>query len=142
MLKGIAYTIAGPTVANAYRDGQQFVLQPRATLPDICVACGNSACGNVSHKKFPDSRYLWVWPTPLDLIAYFLYLFVDKYFFDFPFCPNCPQNRFLLASVRIDDDLAVFTGASQRFLESLPLITPDVASEKNREWIERKFRKR
>ena len=142
MLKRITYTIAGPTVENAYRDGQQFVLQPSATLPDICVACGNPAYGNVSHKKFPDSGYLWVWPTPLDLIAYFLYLFVDKYFFDFPFCPNRTSGGILLTSVRIDDNLAVFKGASQGFLESLPLITPEVVSEKNRDWIERKVRKR
>jgi hypothetical protein len=138
MLRRIKYTIVGPTVENACRDGQQFVLQPCATPPDICVACGNPAYGNVLHKKFPDNQYLWLWPTPLEIIAYFLYPFVDKYLFDFAFCSNCTGS--LLASVRIDDDLAVFKGASQRFLESLPLITTEVASEKNRDWIDRKFR--
>ena len=132
------YSVPHRTVENAYRDGQQLVLQPQVSLPDVCINCGNSAYGNIVHKKFPDQRYLWVLPTPLALLAGILYLFMDRYLFDFPFCANCSPG-FPLTAVRIDENLAVFNGANARFLDALPPITPAVASEKNREWIDRKL---
>jgi hypothetical protein len=56
------------SVRNTFRDDAYLVLQIGSSLPDICVACGNPAFGNVIHKEFDDRDLWWVLPTPLDVI--------------------------------------------------------------------------
>jgi hypothetical protein len=42
--------------------------------------------------------------------------------------------------IRLDEDLAVFRGASQSLLNLLPPMPPDVAAERSRGWLQRKFK--
>jgi hypothetical protein len=124
---------------NAYRDGKNLVLQPHSSLPDVCIACGGPACGNSLHKALPELTHWWyLLPPGLDIISQLM--FGKRYLFDFPFCPNCPPDRFRVSAVRLDKYLAVFRGASESLLDSLPGLPPDVAEEKNRTWFQRKFR--
>jgi hypothetical protein len=137
----ISYSAQSASVRNAYRDGAYLVLGTGSSLPDVCVACGNAASGNVIHKGF-DDRDLWiVLPTPIDVIyAISESIFGKRYVFDFPFCPDCPPDRFQLAPTRLDRRLAVFVRASQSFLNLLPPMPHDVAAERSRDWLQRKLR--
>ena len=79
----------------------------------------------------------WLLPTPFDFIRL---LFGTRYVFAFPFCPNCAPEHFQLKPVRIDSQIAVFTGAPKRLLDSLPPMPPDIQAEKELSWLQRKFR--
>jgi hypothetical protein len=132
-----AYNKQSATVRNAYRAGHELVLQFGGSLPDVCVACGSPAWGNVEKKEFPTTPLWWLLPTPFDIIGL---IFGTRYVFDFPFCSNCSPELFQLKPTRLDSHLAVFVGASGRLLELLPSLPPDVAAEKNSTWLQRKFR--
>ena len=136
----IPYTVKSAEVRNAYRDGANLVLQMDCSLPDVCVACGQPAWGNVIHKEF-NSRLLWLLLAPLfDFIYLALQEILGKsYAFDFPFCPNCPLDRFQLKPIRLTGVLAIFEGACQPFLDLLPF-SPPGAGETRPYWFERKFR--
>lgn len=137
----ISFSEQGASVRNAFRDGAYLVLEIGSSLPDVCVACGNPARGNLIHKEFDDRDLWWVLPTPLDFLYVILQsLFGKRYAFDFPFCPNCPPGNFQLTPTRVDTRLAVFARTSQSVLASLPTMPPDVASERSRDWLQRKFR--
>jgi hypothetical protein len=137
----ISYSEQSASVRSAYREGACLVLQIGSSLPDVCVACGNPAWGNVIHKEFDDRNLWWALPTPIDVIyAIAQSIFGKRYVFDFPFCPNCSPGRFQLTPTRLDRRLAVFVGTSQSLLDLLPPLSPDVAAENSRIWIERQFR--
>ena len=138
----ISYSGQSASVRNAYRDDAYLVLQTGSSLPDVCVGCGNPARGNVIHKGFDDRDLWWVLPTPIDVIYVILQsLFGKRYVFDFPFCRDCPPGCFQLAPSRLDRRLAVFVRASQSLLSLLPPMPPDVAVERSRDWLQRKFRR-
>ena len=66
-----------------------------------------------------------------------------RYTFDFPFCRSFiqPLVQFTpIRPIRLDEDLAVFRGASQSLLNLLPPMPPDVAAERSRGWLQRKFK--
>jgi hypothetical protein len=86
----ILYSAQSDTIRNAYREGDELLLVQDCSLPDICVACGNPAYGNVERKEFSRLNiWLFILPFGLDLLQFFL---ADKFVFDFPFCPNCPPD--------------------------------------------------
>jgi hypothetical protein len=135
----IIYSAQSATVRNAYRDREDLLLLQDSSLPDICVACGNAACGNVQRTKLSQlSPWFFALPLGLDLLA--LLILTDKFVFDLPFCPNCPPDRLRLKPVRLDWELVVLRGASERVLELLPAPPPDVAAERKRSWLQRKLR--
>jgi len=137
----ISYSEQSTSVRNTYRDDAYLVLQTGSSLPDVCVVCGNPARGNVIHKGFDDRDLWWVLPTPIDVIYVILQsLFGKRYVFDFPLCPECPPGCFQLAPTRLDRRLAVFVRAPQSLLSLLPPMPPDVAVERRRDWLQRKFR--
>jgi len=137
-MRHITYTSEDSSTRNAYRCGSELVVLPGASFPDVCVGCGNPAWGNVTNREFYDLGGLWILlPSGLDLIALGLR---KRYLFEFPFCSNRPPSSFRLKKVRVDDYLGVFCGASKAFLDSLPLIPSDVEKERNRSWLERRFR--
>ena len=129
------YSEQSGSVRNAYCAGHELVLRFGCSLPDVCVGCGSRACGNVEKKEF-EPRGWWLLPTPLDFMRL---LFGTRYVFAFPFCPNCAPEHFQLEPVRLDSQLAVFTGAPKRLLESLPPMPPDIQAEKELSWFQRKF---
>ena len=83
-------------------------------------------------------------PPLTDFIHFVLQsAFGTRYTFDFPFCGSCTQPlvQFTpLRPIRLDEDLAVFRGASQLLLNLLPPMSPDVAVERSRGWLQRKFK--
>ena len=136
----IVFSAQSATVRNAYREGADLLLLDGCSLPDICVACGNPALGNVERKEFPKLNPLfYVLPLFLDLAAGLV--FRNKFLFAFPFCPNCPPERLRLRPVRLDRKLVVLRGASQRVLDWLPPPPPEVAAERHQPWLHRKFRR-
>jgi hypothetical protein len=135
----IVYSAQSATVRNAYREGGDLLLLDGCSLPDICVACGNPALGNVERKEFSKvSLWFYALPPFLDLVAELA--FRNKFLFAFPFCPNCPPERLRLTPVRLDRKLVVLRGASQRVLDWLPPPPPEVAAERDQPWLHRKFR--
>ena len=140
----ITYTVKSAEVRNAYRDSAFLVLQMGASLPDVCVACGNPAAGNVVHKRFGSPGLWWVWPPLTDFIYFVLQsAFGTRYTFDFPFCRSCIPPLVQLTAIRpirLDEQLAVFRGASQSFLDWLPPMPPDVVVERGRGWLQRKLK--
>jgi hypothetical protein len=137
----ISYCKQSGVVRSAYRDGNYLVLEIGSSLPDVCVACGSPASGNVTHEHFGNTELWWALPTPIDVFYLIANWIIGKrYLFDFPFCPNCPPACFELKPTRLDKHLAVFAGASRRFLDLLPLMPPDVVAERNLNSLERKFR--
>lgn len=124
------------SVRNAYRAGHELVLRLGCSLPDVCVGCGSPACGGVEKKEFEPMGW-WRLPTPFDFIRL---LFGTHYVFAFPFCPNCAPEHFQLEPVRLDSQLAVFTGAPKRLLDSLPPMPPEIQAEKELSWLQRKLR--
>lgn len=137
----ISYSEQSTSVRNAYRDDAYLVLQTGSSLPDVCVVCGKPARGNLIHRGFDDRDLWWALPTPLDVIYIISQsLFGKHYVFDFPFCRDCPTGCFQLAPTRLDRRLAVFVRASPSLLSLLPPMPPDVALERSRDWLQRKFR--
>jgi hypothetical protein len=135
----IVYSAQSATVKNAYREGADLLLLDGCSLPDICVACGNAASGNVERKEFSKlSPWFLALPLGLDLVAQLI--LTNKFLFAFPFCPNCPPERLRLTPVRLDRKLVVLRGASQRVLDWLPPPPPEVAAERHQPWLQRKFR--
>jgi len=137
----IPFSAQSGAVRNAYRDRAFLVLQMGASLPDVCVVCGNPAWGNVVHEGFGNRDLWWVLPPWIDFTYFILQSALGtRYTFDFPFCPNCSQSLIQKFSpIRLDEDLAVFRGASQSLLNLLPLMPPDVAAERRRGWLQRRF---
>jgi hypothetical protein len=131
------YASVTAPIRNAYCGSLQLVVQPGASLPDVCIVCGSATCGNVLQKSFPKISWWFLLPSVLDFVVY---LIAGMYLFDFPLCSNCPPKRVRLIPTRLDHHLAVFYGASNRFLASLPPIPADVATEMNRSWLQRTFR--
>jgi hypothetical protein len=140
----IPFSEQSAAVRNAYRDRAFLVLQMGASLPDVCVVCGNPAAGNVVHKRFAPADFGWVLPPLIDFIHFVSQsAFGTRYTFDFPFCRSCVLPRVQLTPIRpirLDEDLAVFRGASQSLLNLLPPMPPDVATERSRGWLQRKFK--
>ena len=132
------YISARGTAENSYRNGDELVILPKASFPDLCVGCGMPAYGNVIEREFFDLGQWWITlPTLLDIFAL---IFRKHYVFDFPFCPNCPPGSFPLRKIRVDIHLAVFSGACKAFLNSLPFATTNVVEERKRTWLRRRFR--
>lgn len=129
------YSEQSGSVRNAYCAGHELVLQFGCSLPDVCVACGGPARSNVEKKEFEPTGW-WLLPSPVDFIRLW---FGTSYVFQFPFCSNCEPKNFPLKPVRLDSRLAVFTGAPNRLLDSLPPIPPDIQAEKDLSWLQRKF---
>lgn len=119
----IIYSAQSATVRNAYREGADLLLLDGCSLPDICVACGNPALGNVERKEFSrSSPWFYALPLFLDLVA--MLAFRNKFLFAFPSCPNCPPQRLRLRPVRLDRRLVVLRGASPaRFRLASPATT-------------------
>jgi len=140
----IPYTVKSTTVRNAYRDGRYLILQMNCSLPDVCVVCGQLAAGNVVHKRFGPPDLWWVLPPLTDFIYFVLQsVFATRYTFDFPFCQSCISPVVQLTRIRpirLDEDLAVFRGASETLLSFLPPMPPAVAEERSRGWLQRKFK--
>jgi hypothetical protein len=140
----IPFSEQSGAMRNAYRDRTFLVLQMGASLPDVCGVCGNPAAGNVVHKKFGSPHLWWLLPPWIDFFYFVLEVALGtRYTFDFPFCRNCIPSRVQFTHVRpirLDDDLAVFRGASQSLLDQLPPMPPDVTAERGRSWLERKFK--
>ncbi len=88
----IPFSEQSGAVRNAYRDRAFLVLQMGASLPDVCVVCGNPAAGNVVHKRFGPPDHWWVLPPLTDFIYFVLQSALGtRYTFDFPFCRSCIQ---------------------------------------------------
>jgi hypothetical protein len=136
----ILYTEQSGSTRNAYRENAKLVLLRGNSLPDVCVACGNPARGNVMRKKLPEVS-LWFWLSPPGFDFILDLIFAKRYVFEFPFCPNCPPGRFRLTPARLDEHLAIFVGTCQTLLDLLPPLPPDVAVEKNLTWFRRRFRR-
>ena len=135
----IIYSAQSATVKNAYREGANLLLLNGCSLPDICVACGNPASGNVERREFSKvSPWVYLLPLALDVVAGLI--FTKKFLLAFPFCPNCPPDRLRLTPLRLDRDLVVLRGASEGVLGRLPPPPPEVAAKWNRPWLHRKFR--
>lgn len=140
-MKEIAYTSIGLPVRKAYRDKNQLIVQPEATLPDVCIACGGPARGRKAQANFAvGGNWSLFLPPILDVIVE---SFVSRlYVFELPFC-GCnmlwPYNL-LIKKARLDDWLGVFEGVASSFLDSLPAMPPEVAAEKSRDWLQRRFR--
>src|SRR5438046_6167 len=66
----IPFSEQSGAVRNAYRDRAFLVLQMGASLPDVCVVCGNPAAGNVVHKRFGPPDHWWVLPPLTDFIYF------------------------------------------------------------------------
>jgi|SRR5579864_7996679 len=138
ILREVTYTSRNLPARKAYRCGQELVVLPGVSFPDICVGCGKPAHGSAIRKEFFDLGDLWfMLPTVLDLFAYVVR---KQYFFDFPFCSNCPPETFHLVKMRCDDHLAAFLGAHRVFVDSLPFAPLELVEERNRGWFERRFR--
>ena len=135
----IVYSAQSAIVRNAYREGADLLLLDGCSLPDICVACGNPAYGNVERREFSKSNP-WVYGLPFALDIIVGLIFTKTFLFAFPFCSNCPPDRLRLTPVRLDRDLVVLRGASEGVLGRLPPPPPEVAAERNSSWIQRKFR--
>ena len=134
----IVYSAQSATVKNAYREGADLLLLDGCSLPDICVACGNAAFGNVERTQFSKpSLWFYLLPPVLDLIAQLS--LTRTFLFAFPFCPNCPPDRLRLTPLRLDRELVVLRGASEGVLGRLSPPPPEVAAERNRPWLHRKF---
>lgn len=137
-MRQVTYTSIGASPQNAYHSGSELIVRPDVSFPDICVGCGNPAWGSSIRKEYFDLGGWWILlPTGLDLIALG---FRKRYLFDFPFCSNCSPSSLRLKKVQVDDYLSVFRGAPEPFLDSLPLMPPDVEKERNRSWLQRRFR--
>jgi hypothetical protein len=141
----IPFSEQSGAVRNAYRDRAFLVLQMGASLPDVCVVCGNPAAGNVLHKRLGSPDLWWVLLPPLINFIHFVSqsAFGTRYTFDFPFCRSCIPPLVQLTRIRLirlDERLAVFRGASQSLLNLLPLMPPDVAAERSCGWLQRKFK--
>ncbi len=93
----ISFSEQSPSVRNAYRDGAYLVLQTGSSLPDVCVACGNPAWGNLIHKEFDDRDLWWMLPTPINVIYVTAQsIFGKRYVFDFPFVRTVRRTAFNL----------------------------------------------
>ena len=138
-MRDIPYTLKVGPIENAYNDGR-LVLLRRAALPDVCVVCGAPAWGNVCHKEFEPHRFS-SWALLL-LLWEVVHLIIGKrYLFDFPFCSTCEPGDFDLHPVRLNDDFAVFTGASGTLLKSLPQLPSDLQAEIEGSWLQRALRR-
>jgi hypothetical protein len=138
----IPFSEQSAVVRNAYRDHAFLVLQMGASLPDVCVVCGNPAAGNVVQKRFGPLDLWWVLVLPLWTHVLQSAL-ATRYTFDFPFCRSCIPPLVQLTPIRpirLDEGLAVFRGASQSLLNLLPPMPADVAAERSRGWLQRKFK--
>ena len=134
----ISYSAQSATVKNAYRQGNDLLLLDGCSLPDICVACGNPAYGNVERKEFSKPNP-WIYLLPMVLHVIADLTLTKTFLFAFPFCPNCPPDRLRLTPIRLNRDLVVLRGASEGVLSRLPPPPPELA-QPNRSWLHRKFR--
>jgi hypothetical protein len=135
----ILYATSCGSIENAYRNGDELVVRPEASLPDICVGCGNPAFGNLKQAEFYDLGEWWILlPSIPDFIALTLR---RQYLFEFPFCSSCPPDRFRLKKIRLDDYLAIFSNAPKSFLNALPFMPENVVIERNKSWFRRRFRR-
>jgi hypothetical protein len=127
-LREIPYALRVGPVENAYNDHfGGLVLLRGASLPDVCVVCGSPAWGNVFHKEFEPHRYpSWAPPLLWD-VGYMI--FGNRYLVDLPFCSTCQPDDFQIYPLRINNDFAVFVGASRTLLKSLPSIPQDLAAK-------------
>lgn len=134
----IPYSEQSTSVRKAYRENVLLVLQPGSSLPDICVACGRQASGNLIHRKFSEDRFTnpWWWLVPPTFDLVLTSIFARCYVFDFPFCRNHTPSALNLTPTRLDRRLAIFIGAPQELLDVLPRLPRDVA-DKNRTWLQR-----
>lgn len=134
----IVYTATGEPPQKVYRDGWQVVMRIGAILPQVCIGCGSPTAGRVLRREFSKEK---IW-SHLGSLGYVLDFFLrESYIFDFPYCRYCiVADRFSARTIRLDKYLAVFENIAILFLDSLPVLPPDVAAEKRRTWIERELR--
>jgi hypothetical protein len=103
-----------------------------------------SGSGQRGPQRFGPPDLWWVLPPLTDFIYFVLQSVLGvRYTFDFPFCRSCIPSlvQFTrIRPIRLDEDLAVFRGASQSLLNLLPPMPPDVAAERSRGWLQRKFK--
>jgi hypothetical protein len=138
-LKDIPYGITVGSTKGAYNDLLGgLVLLRGASLPDVCVVCGSPARGNVYHKEF-EPYWHPSWEVPF--FWQIVYSIVGKrYLLDFPFCLTCKPDEFQIDVRRINNNFAIFAGASRTLLKSLPLIPLNLAAEMEGTRLERVFR--
>src|SRR5258708_25263970 len=102
-----------------------------------------SSSGQRGPQRFAPPDFWWVSPPLTDFIYFVLQsAFGTRYTFDFPFCRSCIPPFVQLTPIRpirLDEDLAVFRGTSQSLLNLLPPMPPDVAAERIRGLLQRKF---
>ena len=141
-MRDIVYTSSGTKVRDVYRDNHRLIVRRGAVFPDICIACGKPAWGNVTHREFSGFSVWFLLPNGLGLLADSI--FGKRYHFDFPFCPSCPPDRLQLRTVCLNTHLAIFmahiSAFPSTFMDRLPSIPPEVAEEVNRPWLQRTFR--
>lgn len=139
-MRDISYTSPGKSARNAYRGLGELVLRPGASLPEICVGCGDRSWGNVIRKEYSrPGPLMYLPPFGVDLL--FGLLFGNRFLFDFPFCSNCAPDAFGLKLIRLNGNFAVFGGAPGRFLELLPPLPEELIAEMSLNWIGRNLKK-
>jgi hypothetical protein len=135
-MREIVYNEQGGVIRNAFRNGRELLLLQGCSLPDVCVACGNAAYGNTERKEFSHPGIWWfVLPPIFDVLAELL--FRNNFVFNLPFCANCPPDRLQVRPIRLDRELVVFEGVSQKVLDQLPGPPPEVMEEGNQSLIAR-----
>jgi hypothetical protein len=139
LLRDVFFKPRVGAIESAYNDlFGAFVMLREASLPDVCIVCGSSACGNVYRAKYEPYRYpSWHVPIFYD-IAYSV--LGKRYFVDFPFCSICKSEDFGIQATQINENIGVFSGVSKTFLKLLPIIPPDVAAELEGTWPQRALR--
>jgi hypothetical protein len=124
----------GPT-EHAYFDFSSGLIMFReASLPDICVACGTPAHGNIYRAQFEPYHKVFA----LYEIVY--WAVGTRYIVDFPFCSICTSENFDIHTSRIDGNVGFFQGVSHTFLRLLPSIPQELAAELEGTWTQRAMR--
>lgn len=137
-MREIQFSKQTGAIRNAYRNGDELLLLYACSLPDVCVACGKPAYGNVEHKGFLQFGFWWyILPPVLDFLALLLN---RRFLFEFPFCSKCPPGAIRFIRARVDEEMAVFRNVPREVLDLLPEAPLDVMAERNRSWIERNMR--
>jgi hypothetical protein len=139
-VRDLSYTSSGKSARNAYRGLGELVLRPGASLPEICVGCGDRSWGNVIRKEYSKPAPLMYLP-PFGIDLLFGLVFGKQFLFDFPFCSKCAPDGFGLKLIRLNGYFAVFGGGPRRFLELLLPVPEARITEMSLNWIGRNLRR-
>ena len=126
-------------IENAYLgQSADLVMCREASLPDVCIACGTPAGGNIYRAEFEPYRYpSWHIPIFYD-VAY--WIAGSRYVVNFPFCSICKPEDFDIHARRINEKFGFFGGVSSTFLKLLPRIPLELAVELEGTWVQRALR--